>query len=74
MADDHEHEPEDSPKNSRTWTAFLVFTAVIGILLIYEHRVHVFTGNALLFGLLATCIGVHFFMHGGHGGHGGDKK
>ncbi|HPE31609.1 MAG TPA: DUF2933 domain-containing protein [Parvularculaceae bacterium] len=31
---------------------------------------HVFTGDALLIGLLAACIGVHLFMHGGHGRHG----
>lgn len=68
---------DNHPKQSRIWIAFTVFAAVIGVLLIYEHRMHVFTGDALLIGLLAACIGVHLFMHGGHGrpdGHGRDQK
>ncbi|MBL4618600.1 MAG: DUF2933 domain-containing protein [Marinicaulis sp.] len=67
MSEEH----EDYPKKSRVWTAFAVFAGAIGLLLAYEHRAHLLTGNALLFGLLAACIGVHLFMHGGHGGHGG---
>lgn len=39
--------------------------------LAYEHRVHLFTGTAVLIALLALCVGMHFFMHGGHAGHGG---
>lgn len=65
------------PKRSRVWIAFAIFAAVAGVLLVYEHRMHVFTGDALLIGLLAACIGVHLFMHGGHGrrgGHGSDKE
>jgi len=49
----------------------IVFAAIAGLLLAYGHRVHPFNGNALLLALLAVCIGMHFFMHGGHGGHGG---
>jgi peptidoglycan/LPS O-acetylase OafA/YrhL len=70
-------EGDNHPKQSRIWIAFAVFAAVIGALLLYEHRIHVFTGDALLIGLLAACIGVHLFMHGGHGGHDshrGDKE
>jgi Protein of unknown function (DUF2933) len=36
--------------------------------------VHLLTGPALLLGLLAACIIMHLFMHGGHGGHGGGGK
>ncbi|MCV0371756.1 MAG: DUF2933 domain-containing protein [Filomicrobium sp.] len=39
--------------------------AVAALLLAYEHRIHIFTGNVLLI-LLALCIGMHHFMHGGH--------
>jgi len=71
-----EHEHEDQPKKSRIWSAFVVFAGAAGLLLAYEHRAHLLTGNVFLFALLAACIGMHFFMHGGHGGHGGsgDKK
>jgi Flp pilus assembly protein protease CpaA len=67
-----EHEHDDRPKLSRSWIAFAVFAGAIALLLIYEHRVHLLTGPALLLGLLAACIGMHLFMHGGHGG--GGKK
>lgn len=56
---------------SRSGLVLAVFLAIAGLLLVYEHRVHVFGGNGLLFVLLAICVGVHLFMHGGHGGHGG---
>jgi Protein of unknown function (DUF2933) len=71
-----EPEHEDQPKKSRIWSALVVFAGAAGLLLAYEHRAHLLTGNVLLFALLAACIGMHFFMHGGHGGHGGggDKK
>lgn len=55
---------------SRAGVALLAFLAAGGFLLAYEHRVHLFTGNGILFGLLAACIGMHLFMHGGHGSHG----
>ena len=58
---------------SRDGVVLLAFLAIAGILLVYEHRVHVFTGNGVLIALLAACIGMHLFMHGGHG-HGGHGK
>lgn len=70
----HGHEKSEGSGASRAWIAFAVFAAVIGFLLLYEHRAHVLTGNAVLFALLAACVGVHLFMHGGHGGHGGGEK
>lgn len=58
---------------SRAGFVLIVFAAVVGLLLVYEHRMHLFSGNALLLGLLAVCVGSHFFMHRGHGGHGGHE-
>lgn len=57
---------------SRTGIALLVFLAVVGFLLVYEHRAHIPGDYWLLGGLLALCLLMHGFMHGGHGGHGGD--
>ena len=68
MADEYQHDDEIKP--FRVWTAFGVFVAVIAVLLAYEHRAHLLTGDVLLYGLLAACVGVHLFMHGGHGGGG----
>ena len=50
-------------------TVLTVFLAVAGLLLVFEHRAHIF-GDWLLFLPLLICIGMHFFMHGNHGGHG----
>ncbi|MGE0651574.1 MAG: DUF2933 domain-containing protein [Alphaproteobacteria bacterium] len=59
------------PGKLRLGTVLIGFLAIAGLLLLYEHRVHVFTGNGILITLLVLCVGMHFFMHGGHGGHGG---
>jgi hypothetical protein len=56
---------------TRSGLVLVGFLGIGGLLLAYEHRVHVFTGNAFLVALLALCVGMHFFMHGSHGGHGG---
>lgn len=58
---------------TRTGHVFLVFMASAAILLVVEHRSHI-TGNWLLVGLLALCIGVHFFMHSAHSGHDHDNR
>jgi len=56
---------------SRAGLVLIVFLAAGGFLIAFEHRAHIFTGNGILIGLLAVCIGMHLFMHGGHGhGHG----
>ena len=73
---DHDHkgpkpQPSGSFWTSRTGVVLIGFLAVAGLLLVYEHRAHVFTGNGILIALLALCVGMHLFMHGGHGGHGG---
>lgn len=52
-------------------TVLGVFLAIAGLLLIFEHRAHVF-GDWVLFLPLLICIGMHFFMHGSHGGHNHD--
>ena len=63
----HKRQSETSFWTSRPGIALVIFLAVGVLFLIYEHRVHLLTGNALLIGLLALCVGVHFFMHS-HGG------
>lgn len=67
-----ERAPTSSFWRSRSGLVMFVFLAVVGLVLVYEHRVHIFTGTGVLIALLALCIGMHFFMHGGHGGHGGN--
>ena len=62
---------------SRGGVVLVAFLAVAGLLLAYEHRVHIFTGYGILIGLLALCVGMHVIMHGGDGGghsHGGSSK
>ena len=64
-------EPDGPFWRSRAGMVLIGFLAVAGLLLAFEHRVHIFTGNGILIGLLVLCVLMHFFMHGGHGGHGG---
>lgn len=75
----HDHSNRSNPPSGSFWTsrmavALSVFLGIGGLLLAYEHRVHLFTGEATLLALLALCIGMHLFMHGGHGGHGGGDR
>lgn len=65
----HETQPTGSFWKSRVGAVLIAFLAVAGLLLAYEHRVHIFTGNGVLIALLVLCVGMHLFMHGGHGGH-----
>lgn len=60
---------------SRAGIDLIVAFVIGGLLLGYEHRIHILGSNWLLWLPLLICIGMHFFMHGGHGGHGtgGDK-
>lgn len=55
-------------------TVLVVFLCIVGLLLVFEHRAHIF-GDWVLFLPLLLCIGMHFFMHGkhGHGGHHGHQ-
>lgn len=76
---EHNHSQHSDPPpgnflRSRAGIALIGFAAIAGLLLAYEHRVHLLTGNGLLLVFLALCIGMHFFMHGGHGGHGGGGR
>lgn len=57
--------------SSRARPVLIGFLLIAGLLLAFEHRAHIFTGNGLLIALLGACIVMHLFMHGGHGGHGG---
>ncbi len=69
------HQPEPSGFwKSRTGVVLIAFLAVAGLLLAYEHRVHIFSGYGVLIVLLTLCIGMHLFMHGGHGGGDGDSN
>jgi heme/copper-type cytochrome/quinol oxidase subunit 4 len=76
---DHDHSGHKPPAAGSFWKSraglvLIVFLAVAGLLLAYEHRVHILSGNGSLIGLLALCVGMHLFMHGGHGGHGGGSN
>ncbi len=65
---DHKPQPKESGFwKSRSGIVLIGFLAVVGFLLAYEHRVHLFTGDAMLIALLGFCIIIHLFMHGGHG-------
>ena len=49
--------------SARIKLTLVAFLGVAAILLLYEHRVHVWTGPGILIGLLALCVGMHLFMH-----------
>lgn len=77
---DHHVQPETSPRPPSFWRSsagiFLIVALVLsGLLLGYEHRVHLLGSGLLIWLPLLLCVGMHFFIHGGHGGHGsgGDK-
>ncbi|GHE05961.1 hypothetical protein U879_05445 [Defluviimonas sp. 20V17] len=76
-AHDHHGKPEEEPVpdvpfwKSRAGVYLIVALALGGLLLGYEHRVHIFASDWILWLPLLICVGMHFFMHGGHGGHGG---
>ena len=63
--------PSASFWKSRAGIALIAFLVAAGLLMVYEHRVHIFTGNGILVVLLAFCVAMHLFMHGGHGSRGG---
>ena len=67
---------QSSSWKSRTGIILIVAMVIAGLLVGYEHRVHILSSELLLWLPLLVCVGMHFFMHGGHGGHGsggGDK-
>ena len=68
--------PDDAPSFWRSRAGiYLIFALVLGGLLLgYEHRVHILGSGLLILLPLLLCVGMHFFMHGGHGGHGGHGK
>ena len=74
--DHSKHKPAPAPSfwKSRVGATLIVFLAIAAVLLGFEHRLHIFTGNGLIVALLLGSIVMHFFMHGGHGGHGGGDK
>ncbi len=61
-----------TPRQSNVWSpiskvVFLTFCLIVGVLLIYKHRIHVL--GLLPFAFLSTCIVMHLFMHHGQGRH-----
>jgi hypothetical protein len=46
----------------RTATILLAFLAIGGVLLTYEHRVHLFMSNEGLLGVLAVCVIMVLFI------------
>ncbi len=78
--------PLDKQKNSnedtrppsfwRSRAGFYLIVALVlaGLLLGYEHRVHIYESDLLLWLPLLICVGMHFFLHGGHGGGGGKSS
>lgn len=82
LASDQSDESRSAPQpeqhqsfwKSRFGISLIVSMGIAALLLGFEHRVHIFTGNWFLGLLLLACVVMHFFMHGGHGGHGGGDK
>ena len=70
---DPDQDPPRIPSfwRSRTGIYLIVALSMGGLLLAYEHRVHIFASDWVLWLPLLICVGMHVFMHGGHGGHGG---
>jgi len=63
-------DPNTRPFLRTRWgIGFIAFLAVAAVLLVFDHWTHI-AGSSLLLPvtLLAACLGMHFFMHGGHGG------
>ena len=77
---EHDHSGSEAPARPGFWKsrfgmALIVFLAITGILVAFEHREHILTSDWSLGLLLLVCVGMHLFMHAGHGGHsGGDEK
>ncbi len=67
---------DNPPRPPSFWKSragiYLIFALILGGLLLgYEHRVHILGSGLLIWLPLLLCVGMHFFMHRGHGGHGG---
>ncbi len=69
--DEADHAPHPpSFWRSRAGIYLIVALVIGGLLLVYEHRVHLLSSGLLIWLPLLLCVGMHFFMHGVHGGHG----
>lgn len=76
---DNEHSETETRSREAFWKSRkgIVLIGIligIGLPLVYQHRVHVFSGTGALVAFLVLCFGMHLFMHGGHGGHGGSPR
>lgn len=67
----HDHQTHDTSGRLGNVSryVFVSFAAIALFFLITEHRAHLF--GILPFLLLAACLLLHRFGHGGHSGHGG---
>jgi peptidoglycan/LPS O-acetylase OafA/YrhL len=61
--------PERPFLRSALGVTLLGFLAVGALLLVVEHRSHIFVGDWFLWLLPLACVVMHAF-HGGHSGHG----
>ncbi|WP_353621164.1 DUF2933 domain-containing protein [Labrenzia sp. R4_2] len=52
---------------SRAGVYFVVALTLVGLLLGFEHRDHIFSSGWLIWLPLLLCVAMHFFMHGHHG-------
>ncbi|SHF39987.1 Protein of unknown function [Modicisalibacter ilicicola DSM 19980] len=62
---------DQRPSKGRFWLIVGIALAAVVFLLWEEHRVHLL-GALPWVVLLAGCLLMHVFMHGGHGSHGSD--
>lgn len=75
----HEHSKKDGNLadgllRSRLGFVLLSIGAAGVAFLTYQHLNHIPREYILIAALLAVCVGVHGFAHGGHGSHGSDKQ
>jgi hypothetical protein len=76
----HDHDQGPAEGTSRLWSspvraASFALLGLMSLWMIYLHRVHVFTADAIPLALLVACLGMHLVMHRGHGGgHGGGHR
>lgn len=68
----------NGPRPERPWqlrVGFWLLLAIAAYYLITEHRAHLAWGLPYLpLLLLAACLLIHLFAHGGHGGHSPDRS
>lgn len=74
-----QHQSHGSGQLSGFWRspaglALAAFLAIVAVFLIYEHRVHLFTGGYGNVFLFVAAVAAHGLMHRRHGSHGGHRR